>query len=148
MLILTNLRFSLEKLVLPMFVSRYFVSSVQGGFLADKYRFRVDRRKLMGFETDLCGHSLIGYFCRNVLWDCLGWYRFFHWLLQSAGNWIKIRPQIKSHGGVRLKTDPVWYGQMDDCSSVYTNQSECIFPRYIFKITGKGIEVSAPQIKA
>ena len=34
-----------------------FVSSVQGGFLADKYRFRVDRRKRMGFENDLCGHQ-------------------------------------------------------------------------------------------
>ena len=34
-----------------------FVSSVQGGFLADKYRFRVDRRKHRGFETDLCGHQ-------------------------------------------------------------------------------------------
>ena len=28
-------------------------------------------------------------------------------LLQSAGNWIKIRPQIKSHRTFRHKTDPV-----------------------------------------
>lgn len=28
-------------------------------------------------------------------------------LLQSAGNWIKIRPQIKSHRAVQHKTDPV-----------------------------------------
>ena len=28
-------------------------------------------------------------------------------LLQSAGNWIKIRPQIKSHRTFRNKTDPV-----------------------------------------
>ena len=34
-----------------------FKAVPQGGFLADKYRFRVDRRKRMGFETDLCGHQ-------------------------------------------------------------------------------------------
>ena len=34
-----------------------FKAVPQGGFLADKYRFRVDRRKRMGFETVLCGHQ-------------------------------------------------------------------------------------------
>ena len=36
--------------------------------------------------------------CQTALWDCLGRYRFFHWLLRScAGNWFGVAPN-QHHG--------------------------------------------------